>query len=85
MQLPIYHYVLNNPIPMVKKPQVERKRVRIQSYHPAISQIIKALHMPTRSMKERVLMRESREFAKEADSIPLIESFLVHLETEKRE
>ena len=41
--------------------------------------------MPTRSMKERVLMRKSRKFAKEADSIILIISFLIHLGTQRKE
>ena len=40
--------------------------------------------MPTRSVMERLLVRKSRESALQADSIFLIESFLIHLRAKKQ-
>ena len=41
--------------------------------------------MKTRSMKECVLMWKSRDNTKEANSIPLVETFLIHLGEHNRE
>lgn len=68
---------------MVKKQQINKVGYDLNC-HLAISQIIKAFHKPTRSMKERVFMRKSQKSAKNADSIYLIKSLLIYLVRQKK-
>ena len=69
---------------MFKKPDIERIWTWLYSLHPSRSQIIKALHMKTRSVPERIFMRQSGESEYEADPISLDESFLIRLRTQRK-
>ena len=84
MKLAIHHYQFHYPIPIREKPQVEKNQIRLQRFHPSVFQVIYALNKKTRSMKEFVLMWKSRESTKEANSIPLVETFLIHLGEQKK-
>ena len=69
---------------MSKEPNIERIWTWLYSLHLSRFQIIKALHMKTRSVPERILMRQSEESANEAEPILLVESFLIHLRTQRK-